>query len=55
VPGRYQPYGKSACKLCKSVLHQEGLYCHNCAYSKGLCAVCGKQVLDTKMYKQSLK
>jgi hypothetical protein len=23
---------------------QEGIYCHNCAYSKGLCAMCGKQV-----------
>lgn len=36
---RYAPYakGKSGgkCKICKSTLHQEGLYCHGCAYSKG--------------------
>jgi cysteine-rich PDZ-binding protein len=25
-----------------------------CAYKKGLCARCGKQILDTKMYKQSV-
>lgn len=24
-----------------------------CAYAKGLCAMCGKQILDTKAYKQS--
>jgi len=55
---RYAPYAKGTaakCKLCKSALHQEGLYCHNCAYSKGLCAMCGKQILDTKSYKQSAK
>jgi len=35
-------------------VHQgDGMYCHNCAYSKGLCAICGKQVLDVKSYKQS--
>ncbi|CAN0852230.1 Cysteine-rich PDZ-binding protein [Linum grandiflorum] len=28
-------------------------YCHTCAYTKGVCAMCGKQVLDTKTYKQS--
>lgn len=30
-------------------------YCHACAYSKGLCAMCGVQILDTKSYKQSNK
>ncbi|WIA42766.1 hypothetical protein OEZ86_008707 [Tetradesmus obliquus] len=55
---KYSPYatGKAAkCKVCKSTLHQEGLYCHGCAYKKGLCAMCGKQILDTKNYKQSAK
>ena len=28
-------------------------YCTVCAYAKGICAVCGKQVLDTSMYKMS--
>ena len=49
---RYSPYG-SKCELCKSVLHQEGKYCHPCAYKKGLCAMCGKQVMDTSKHKQS--
>jgi hypothetical protein len=35
---KYAPYatGKAAkCKVCKSTLHQEGIYCHGCAYKKG--------------------
>ncbi|CAO3650974.1 unnamed protein product [Mucor hiemalis] len=27
----------------------------HCAYKKGICALCGKQVLDTSSYKQSAK
>jgi hypothetical protein len=37
-PNRYSPYATGKvhkCKICKSTLHQEGIYCHNCAYSKG--------------------
>lgn len=53
---RYQPYKTTVkCKICKSALHQQGIYCHNCAYQKGLCAMCGKQILDTKSYKQTAK
>jgi hypothetical protein len=37
-------------------IHQgSGVYCHNCAYSKGLCAMCGKQILDSKKYKMTAK
>lgn len=52
---RWQPYGQSLtkCKICKSNLHQEAQYCQTCAYSKGVCAMCGKQILDTSQYKQS--
>mmetsp|Transcript_17662 Transcript_17662/g.42370 ORF Transcript_17662/g.42370 Transcript_17662/m.42370 type:complete len:98 (-) Transcript_17662:216-509(-) len=51
---RYAPYtGGSKCKICKSSLHQQGMYCHGCAYHRGICAMCGKQVLDTTNYKQS--
>ncbi len=32
---------------------QEAKYCQGCAYSKGICAMCGKQILDVKNYKQS--
>lgn len=45
---RWTPYGKpgaqAKCQVCKSALHQEGIYCHTCAYQKGLCSMCGKQV-----------
>lgn len=52
---RWTPYGTATtkCTICKQQVHQDGKYCHTCAYSKGVCAMCGKQVLDTKMYKQS--
>lgn len=53
---RWKPYG-AACKLCKSSV-QDGSYkyCQKCAYAKALCAMCGKQMIDTKelkRYKQS--
>ncbi|KAL7213464.1 hypothetical protein ACSBR2_016067 [Camellia fascicularis] len=50
---RWTPYGNTKCTICKQQVHQEAKYCHTCAYSKGVCAMCGKQVLDTKFYKQS--
>uniref|UniRef100_A0A1J3JAN7 Cysteine-rich PDZ-binding protein n=1 Tax=Noccaea caerulescens TaxID=107243 RepID=A0A1J3JAN7_NOCCA len=52
---RWSPYSTATtkCMICKQQVHQDGKYCHTCAYSKGVCAMCGKQVLDTKMYKQS--
>lgn len=88
--GRWTPYGTTKCIICKQQVHQNGKYCHTCAYTKGsicwfwtssicyigclitylacryfmltcfffffcsgVCAMCGKQVLDTKYYKQS--
>ncbi|KAI4874887.1 hypothetical protein NFI96_034456 [Prochilodus magdalenae] len=54
---RFDPYGKSGfatCRICKSSVHQPGShYCQGCAYKKGICAMCGKKVLDTKNYKQT--
>ncbi|PWZ26244.1 Cysteine-rich PDZ-binding protein [Zea mays] len=50
---RWTPYGNTKCIICKQQVHQDAKYCHTCAYSKGVCAMCGKQVLDTKLYKQS--
>lgn len=56
-PGRrYTPYGVTdfKCTGCKSRLNKEGLYCHMCAYQKGLCEMCGTIVLENKnVYKQS--
>jgi len=50
---RSNPYG-SSCKVCKMrVQIAHATYCTQCAYGKGICAVCGKQVLDTTMYRMS--
>ncbi|KAL6041321.1 Cysteine-rich PDZ-binding protein [Balamuthia mandrillaris] len=52
---RFNPYQKQ-CRICKTTVPQEGCnYCQPCAYKKGVCAMCGKQILDTTMYKQSVK
>ncbi|KAI8099448.1 PDZ-binding protein [Halteromyces radiatus] len=52
---RFNPY-EAKCKLCKSKVHQEKAhYCQACSYKKGICAICGKQILDTSSYKQSAK
>ncbi|CAO3613318.1 unnamed protein product [Cunninghamella echinulata] len=54
-PNQFNPY-EAKCKLCKSKVHQDKAhYCQSCAYKKGICAMCGKQVLDTSNYKQSAK
>ncbi|OAD71316.1 hypothetical protein PHYBLDRAFT_114593, partial [Phycomyces blakesleeanus NRRL 1555(-)] len=50
---RYNPY-ESKCKICKAKLHQVKAH-YSCSYKKGICAMCGKQVLDTTSYKQSSK
>lgn len=48
---RHNPYAKAACSVCKQPVSQNGgKYCQPCAYSKGVCAICGKQVLDTRFY-----
>lgn len=40
--------------ICRTKVHQLGShYCQACAYKKGICAMCGKKLLDTKNYKQS--
>ncbi|CAM1294010.1 CRIPT (predicted) [Pycnogonum litorale] len=52
---RFSPYTKfENCRICKSQVHQVGShYCQACAYKKGICAMCGKKMLDTKNYRQS--
>lgn len=49
---QWAPYS-AKCTICKSSLPQDYTYCQKCAYARGVCAMCGKQVLDTKGYKQS--
>ncbi|XP_059480470.1 cysteine-rich PDZ-binding protein [Neocloeon triangulifer] len=54
---RANPYGGTKfekCRICKSKIHQQGTYyCQSCAYKKGICAMCGKKIIETKNYKQS--
>ncbi|ODO05685.1 hypothetical protein I350_04745 [Cryptococcus amylolentus CBS 6273] len=53
--GSINPYGNK-CLDCKQNVHQNNATrCQKCAYKKGLCAICGNIVLDTKGYKQSAK
>ncbi|KAJ2934781.1 hypothetical protein H1R20_g2300, partial [Candolleomyces eurysporus] len=52
---RFQPY-QNKCKDCKQPCTQNrAKYCHGCAYRKGLCSICGKQILDTSSYVMSNK
>lgn len=54
--GRFNPYKAKfeGCRICKQKVHQVGsYYCQPCAYKKGICSMCGKQIIDTKSYKQS--
>ncbi|KAK9268098.1 hypothetical protein L1049_010537 [Liquidambar formosana] len=32
---RWTPYGTTKCIICKQQVHQDGKYCHTCAYTKG--------------------
>ncbi|CAI4227604.1 unnamed protein product [Auanema sp. JU1783] len=42
------------CKLCKCSIHQVGShYCQNCAYEKGICAMCGKKIQKVAGLRQS--
>lgn len=53
---RFNPYTSKfeTCKICRQKVHQVGShYCQPCAYKKGICAMCGKKLLNTKLYKQS--
>ncbi|KAH9951212.1 microtubule-associated protein CRIPT-domain-containing protein [Amylocystis lapponica] len=52
---RFQPY-QGKCRDCKSTVTQnKAKYCHGCAYKRGVCAICGKKVLDTSGYVMSAK
>eukprot|EP00128_Syssomonas_multiformis_P010515 Colp12_sorted_trinity150504_noHs@34642 len=53
--GRSTPYSVSSkCKICKTVCHLAGaVYCQGCAFKKGICAMCGRMITDTKDHKMS--
>jgi len=46
------PYAMK-CELCKQRLHDGGQYCQECAYSKGICRLCGKVVLKGREFYKS--
>lgn len=53
---------RSSCWALRTVADHQGQVaqnnatrCQKCAYKKGLCAICGNIVLNTKGYKQSSK
>jgi len=50
--GLANPYDKK-CELCKQKLHDGGLYCQDCSYAKGICRLCGKQVLSAREFYKS--
>ncbi|XP_065920496.1 cysteine-rich PDZ-binding protein-like [Dysidea avara] len=52
---RFNPYQRfEKCRICKQQVHQVGShYCQGCAYKKGICAMCGKKILDVSSYRQS--
>lgn len=54
---KFSPYPdrSTTCKDCKKSLSKPGMYCQTCAYKKGLCSMCGVQILDTTGYRQRLK
>jgi hypothetical protein len=54
---RYSPYGGGGglgtgqkCQVCKKQLAAGGKWCQECAHVRGICYICGKQILDTSMY-----
>ena len=50
---RHNPLSKP-CRICKCKVHQVGShYCNDCAYQKGICAMCGRKQVKTKGYKMS--
>lgn len=50
---RFTQDGSHICRICKKPVHQWANYCNDCAYKKGICARCGKKVVDTSEYKMS--
>ena len=49
---KFDPYGNK-CEGCpkKRTIPKEEKYCQTCAYTKGLCKMCGVKILDVKFYR----
>ena len=46
---------KTICRICKSKTQMSMNFCNDCAHKKGICAMCGKKVVDTSMHKMTVK
>ena len=43
------------CKLCSKKVHDpKHNYCQPCAYKKGICAMCGTQIADITLQRQTV-
>lgn len=49
---RVDPIGRN-CRLCEKSVQGMYHFCNKCAYTRGVCAICGRKVLDTRFYKQT--
>uniref|UniRef100_A0A914BUX1 Cysteine-rich PDZ-binding protein n=1 Tax=Acrobeloides nanus TaxID=290746 RepID=A0A914BUX1_9BILA len=42
------------CRICgHRTHHDKAYYCQECAYQKGICAMCGTKVIEVMKYKQT--
>lgn len=41
------------CRVCEKSTLGGMHYCQKCAYSRGICSMCGRKILDTTFYKMS--
>ena len=48
---RFAPKVK-ACQICRSKVSQDANYCQDCAFHKGICAMCGVRVSDLRFDKR---
>ena len=46
---------ETICRICKSKTQVNMNFCNDCAHKKGICAMCGKKVVDTSMHKMTVK
>lgn len=44
-------YSMNECVKCKGRAEGKNEYCLTCAYKMGICEMCGKKLMNTKMYK----
>lgn len=45
---------ESHCRICRTKVQAQMHYCNDCAHKRGICAMCGKKVVDTSSYKMTL-